>query len=52
MSELSELINIRVILQKILETLQEMKQQEFDYWEAWKKAKNKEQNTDEKERET
>lgn len=36
-----------VLLYEILETLKAMKKQEFDYWEAWKKAKNKEQNTSE-----
>lgn len=32
-----------LILFEILETLKAMKKQEFDYWEAWKIAKNKEQ---------
>lgn len=32
-----------VLLSKILVTLREMKQQEFNYWEAWKKAKVSEQ---------
>lgn len=36
-----------VLLYEILETLKAMKQQEFDYWEAWKKAKTKEQTTSE-----
>ena len=27
---------------QMLTTLKEMKQQEFDYWEAWKKAKEEE----------
>ena len=27
-------------LKKILKTLESMKQQEHDYWEAWKKAKD------------
>lgn len=27
---------------KILQTLIEMKKQEFEYWEAWKKAKQRE----------
>ena len=31
------------LLVEILKTLQDMKKQEFDYWEAWKQAKNKEQ---------
>ena len=35
---------IEGLLKEILETLKSMKQQEFDYWEAWKKAKSKEQN--------
>ena len=30
------------LLEQILHTLQAMKQQEYDYWEAWKKAKEKE----------
>lgn len=36
-----------VLLYEILETLKAMKKQEFDYWEAWKKAKTKEQQTEE-----
>ena len=32
-----------ILLASILVTLREMKQQEFDYWEAWKKAKTAEQ---------
>lgn len=31
------------LLAEILDTLKAMKKQEFDYWEAWKKAKEKEQ---------
>ena len=31
-----------IILFDILHELKAMKKQEFDYWEAWKKAKNKE----------
>jgi len=34
------------ILLEILKTLRAMKQQEFDYWEAWKKAKTAEQNSE------
>ena len=33
---------IITLLKKILTTLKEMKQQELEYWEAWKKAKEKE----------
>ncbi len=35
--------SVTLVLSKILATLREMKQQEFDYWEAWKKAKVSEQ---------
>ena len=27
------------LLREILETLRAMKKQEYDYWEAWRKAK-------------
>lgn len=36
---------ILCVLNDILETLQQMKQQEFEYWEAWKVAKNRECST-------
>lgn len=32
-----------VLLAMVLSTLREMKKQEFNYWEAWKKAKTTEQ---------
>lgn len=35
---------ILMTLKEIKGVLMSMKQQEFDYWEAWKKAKTKEQN--------
>lgn len=34
--------DIQSLLKEILTTLKEMKQQELDYWEAWKQAKAKE----------
>lgn len=34
------------LLEEIVKTLKAMKKQEYDYWEAWKKAKTKEQNKD------
>ena len=45
----TEVILLRAIfkeLQKVNENLVAMKKQEYDYWEAWKKAKTKEQNKD------
>ena len=33
----------RQILEEILTTLKEMKKQEADYWETWKKAKKREE---------
>ena len=30
------------LLEEILETLKEMKQQEYNYWETWKQAKKQE----------
>ncbi len=30
------------LLEDILQTLREMKKQEYDYWETWKKKKEKE----------
>lgn len=36
------LIEILAELKKMNKTLNAMKQQEFDYWETWKKKKEKE----------
>ena len=38
---------ILMTLKEIKGVLMAMKQQEFDYWEAWKKAKTAEQQNDE-----
>ena len=34
--------DIRDVLVDILKTLEAMKKQEYEYWEAWKKAKQNE----------